>query len=219
MHDIVAELFEEMKSKGVPPDESTYDVLIENLCLRGRIGQSLGLLKEMESSGCTRSILQYNTLIVGLCKNKRVKKAEEIFDEIELQGISRDLETYSSLIDGLCRCNQVNEAAELLGKMIIEGLNLTRIGRVDIALRLQRSLQSEGMVPTPQAYSPLLVALFKLQMTEEAMTLFREMIKEGSPPNATTYGMVFCGLCRAGGPIGEVADFVVEMTDKGVLPM
>lgn len=103
--------------------------------------------------------------------------------------------TYGTLIGGLCKA-----------------------GRVEVASKLLRSIQMKGIVLTPQAYNPVIQALFRRKRTTEAMRLFREMMEKADPPDALTYKHVFRGLCNGGGPIGEAVDFVIEMLGRGFLP-
>ncbi|KAF9624657.1 hypothetical protein IFM89_012703 [Coptis chinensis] len=110
-------------------------------------------------------------------------------------GCEPDAVTYRTLISGLCKA-----------------------GRVEIAGKLLRTVKMKGMSVAPQSYNPIIQALFKRQRTEEAMRLFREMMKNAEAPDAVTYKIVFRGLCCGGGPIKEAIDFMVEMTEKGYLP-
>lgn len=76
----------------------------------------------------------------------------------------------------------------------------------------------KGMILTPQAYNPVIQAIFRRRKTNEAVRLFREMQETASPPDALSYKIVFHGLSSGGGPIQEAVDFSVEMMEKGHIP-
>ncbi|XP_047151324.1 pentatricopeptide repeat-containing protein At3g53700, chloroplastic-like [Vigna umbellata] len=97
-------------------------------------------------------------------------------------------------------------------------MGLCKAGRVEIAIKLLKSLQMKGMVLTPHAYNPVIQTLCKRKRTSEAMRLFIEMMEKGDPPDAVSYKILFRGLCNGGGPIQEAVDFTIEMLEKGILP-
>ncbi|OMO97150.1 hypothetical protein COLO4_14849 [Corchorus olitorius] len=165
----------EMKNKGCQPDEFTYNMLIDNLCLRGKLEEALALLKDMESSGCARNVITYNTLIDGFCKNKRIQEAEEIFDEMEIQGVSRNLVTYNTLIDGLCKSRRVEDAAQLMDQMIMEGLK-----------------------PNKFTYNSMLTYFCRAGDIKKAADIVQTMTSNGCEPDIVTYGTLIGGLCKAG---------------------
>ncbi|KAI8560474.1 hypothetical protein RHMOL_Rhmol04G0258700 [Rhododendron molle] len=50
------------------------------------------------------------------------------------------------------------------------------------------------------------------------MRLFRGMKEKGNPLDAVSYNTVYQGLCSGGGPIGEAVNFLVEKTEKRIVP-
>ncbi|KAF7145278.1 hypothetical protein RHSIM_Rhsim04G0155600 [Rhododendron simsii] len=198
-HNLAIELFHKMKNKGCRPNAYTYNILIDSLCLSGKLDRALGLLKDMESSGCARDVVTdkfaYSSLINGLCMSKKMEKAMELMDQMILEGLQPDVVTYGSLINGWWI-----------------------VGVTENASRLLRTIETKGMALTSQTYNPLICAFFEQKRTKEAMRLFREMEEKGNPLDAVSYNTVFQGIWSGGGPIGEAVNFLVEMTEKRIMP-
>ncbi|KAG5553884.1 hypothetical protein RHGRI_011675 [Rhododendron griersonianum] len=229
-HDLAIDLLHGMKNQGCRPNEHIFNILINGLCSSGKLDRALGLLKDMESSGCTRGVVTYNTLISGFIKNKRIEEAKESFDRMILERLQPNNITYNSMLYHYCRVGDIKKTADIVQTMTSNGCEpdvvtyraliqgLCNVDRIEIAIRLLITIQMKGMALAPQTYNPLLRELFKRKKTKAAMRLFREMKEKGDPPDAFSYETVFRGLCSGGGPIGEAVDFVVEMTEKRLIP-
>lgn len=152
-------------------------------------------MDQMIAEGLKPDKLTYNSVLTYYCKEGNIKKAADIVQTMTANGCEPDMVTYGTLISGLCKA-----------------------GRTQVACKLLRTVQIKGMVPGPKAYNPLIQALFKQRKTKEAVRLFREMADKGEAPDAITHKIVFRGICRGGGPIGEAVDFLEELTEKGFVP-
>ncbi|KAI3474074.1 hypothetical protein Pfo_028862 [Paulownia fortunei] len=229
----------------VLPDVSTFNSLIQGLCLTSKFSIAMELFFEMKTKGCQPDEFTYNILIDCLCTKGKLDEALRLLKDMESSGCARSVITYNTLIDGFCKSKKIEEAEEIFDEMELQGVSrnlvtyntlidglckckrccdlwhpnsgLCKAGRIEVATRLLRSIQMKGMVLTPQAYNPVIQALLKRKRIKEAMRLFREMEEKSDPPDAISYKL-FSEDFFGGGPIGEAVDFALEMTEKGHLP-
>ncbi|KAF9624600.1 hypothetical protein IFM89_012022 [Coptis chinensis] len=229
-----------MVESGCELSTVSVNVLINGFCKEGGMEEALNFVQEMSLEGFRPDKFTFNTLVNGLCNSGHAKHGLDILDVMLQEGFDPDIFTYNTLISGLCKSGEIEDAVEVLNLMVARDCfpntvtyntlistmftygtlisGLCKAGRVEIAGKLLRTVKMKGMAVAPQSYNPIIQALFKRQRTEEAMRLFREMMKNAEAPDAVTYKIVFRGLCCGGGPIKEAIDFMVEMTEKGYLP-
>ncbi|KAI7989949.1 tRNA (cytosine(38)-C(5))-methyltransferase 2 [Camellia lanceoleosa] len=60
-----SELYTDMLSNGIVPDEVTYTVLVHGLCNKGQLENAHKVLEEMDKKSMAPNVLIYNTLIAG----------------------------------------------------------------------------------------------------------------------------------------------------------
>ncbi|GLT68460.1 hypothetical protein SLA2020_406860 [Shorea laevis] len=94
-------MISEMVSKGIDPDEITYNSLISCLCRDGMVDDAIGLLVDMESSGFKPTVISYNIVILGLCKAHRTDDSIEVLAAMLEKGCQPNETTYIMLVEGI----------------------------------------------------------------------------------------------------------------------
>ncbi|KAI3956531.1 hypothetical protein MKW92_037527 [Papaver armeniacum] len=129
-----------------------------------------------------------------MCKENRVEEATKLALGLYEKDFDHDVCTFNSLIDGLCMSGNHRNAMELFRDMKNKGcppMNIVQVmtsngcepdavtygtiisglckaGRVEIASRLLRTIQFKGFVPAPQAYNPIIQALYRKRGLKKA---------------------------------------------------
>ena len=68
-----------MINSGCPPDVSTYEDLIEGMCLAGKIEEAYKFLEEMGNKGYPPDSVTYNCFLKVLCHSKKRDEALRLY--------------------------------------------------------------------------------------------------------------------------------------------
>lgn len=102
--------------KGLSPDVSSYNSLMEACCREDLLRPAKRLWDEMFASRCGGNLKTYNILI---CKFSAVGQAEEahrLFSHMLEKGVAPDTTTYESLLEGLCEEKKLETALKVFKK-------------------------------------------------------------------------------------------------------
>lgn len=103
-----------MESKGVAPNASTYNVLLNLYGKRKDVENCLNMLRTMESKDITPSLISYHTIInLFLYKLHDVDKAMYYFSDMKGKGITPDARMYDTLIETLSSMGHSAKSLEL----------------------------------------------------------------------------------------------------------
>lgn len=100
---------------------STYRIVIDWMCKRGKISQAYTMLEEMFKRGIEADNLMLSSIIYGLLARGRLREAYKVFEEIE----KPDISLYHGLIKGLLRLRRAREATQVFREMIKRGCEPT----------------------------------------------------------------------------------------------
>lgn len=89
-------VFEEMKMRGMKPDNEILGSIIYGLVSRGRVKEGYKVFEDVENS----EICVYHGMIKGLLKLKRAGDATEVFREMIRRGCEPTMHTYVMLLQG-----------------------------------------------------------------------------------------------------------------------
>ncbi|KAI7989559.1 Pentatricopeptide repeat-containing protein [Camellia lanceoleosa] len=99
-----SELYTDMLSNGIVPDEVTYTVLVHGLCNKGQLENAHKVLEEMDKKSMAPNVLIYNTLIAGYFKEGNLQEAFRLHDEMLDRGVVPDDTTYDILLSEEVEC-------------------------------------------------------------------------------------------------------------------
>ncbi|KAJ0435109.1 putative tetratricopeptide-like helical domain superfamily [Helianthus annuus] len=104
-------LRDEMLTKGVVPDITTYNALLNGLCKSGNVDRAVRLFRKLGSKGVAPNVVTYNTLIDGFMKTGNTREALKLKEKMVHEGIVPSDATYSCLINRVRKNGEVREAA------------------------------------------------------------------------------------------------------------
>ncbi|KAL9275426.1 putative pentatricopeptide repeat-containing protein [Drosera capensis] len=195
-------MFDEMRVRGVCPDEVTFGVMMETLCegfrvkeafmmnREGREDEVKGVLKEMKRNGCRPDDGTYNALVTGFCKNEDFESALKVLGEMDKRKLKPYLTTCNTLLHGFCKGRMMNEAVDLFQDMPRLGCN-----------------------PYEVAYRILLNGLLDDLKLEDAATLLDEMIFKGFHPTSGSISKLMDLLIQQGN--AKMLSIVLNSLAKG----
>ncbi|GER51479.1 pentatricopeptide repeat-containing family protein [Striga asiatica] len=89
-------VFDEMRMRGIEPDNEIFGSIVYGLLSRGRINEARKFLEDIENP----DISLYHGMIKGLVKLKKASEATEIFREMIRKGCEPTMHTYIMLLQG-----------------------------------------------------------------------------------------------------------------------
>ncbi|CAI0416372.1 unnamed protein product [Linum tenue] len=184
------ELIEVMEARNVGFAEKTFIVLIHGFLKQSRLDRALQLFDKMKNSGFVPDISLYDVLIGVFSTAKELDKALGLYAEMKEFNVQPDTGIITKLIS--C-CNDEGELKRLFKE----------IGR-------DMNLEALTML-----YNSLLTVLVNNDSIDKAYSLLRVMLGESCSndlqgdefcwendivpsPNASSFGVVIDGLCKAG---------------------
>ncbi|KAJ8752541.1 hypothetical protein K2173_004829 [Erythroxylum novogranatense] len=119
-------ILQEMKKKGLDPDITMYNSLMEACCKEDMLRPAKRLWDEMFVIGCGVNVRSYNILIGKLLETGEIEEALRLFSHMLEKGMLPDATTYSLLLDGLCQETNFKAAAEVFNKSVDQDVKLAR---------------------------------------------------------------------------------------------
>lgn len=117
----VVSVLEEMKTKGVKAETTTYNAIIAGFCEEEDFNASFEALREMKRRGCKPDVVSYNTIVVGMCRAGRWRDARDLFDDMPRRGCRPDVVTYRALLDGMCAAGENLQVELVVEEMVFNG--------------------------------------------------------------------------------------------------
>ncbi|KAL2546657.1 putative pentatricopeptide repeat-containing protein [Forsythia ovata] len=115
-------LFQSMRVKRMEDlGLSTYRVVINWLCKKGKLGEAHNVFEEMQMRDIKADNETLGLIIYGLTGKGRVKEAYNIVERIE----KPDINVYHGMIKGLLRLKRASEATQVFREMIRRGCEPT----------------------------------------------------------------------------------------------
>ncbi|KAK8967023.1 hypothetical protein KSP40_PGU003968 [Platanthera guangdongensis] len=162
-----------------------------------------------------------------LCGPSRVCKM--YCPSIDQTGPPPNVSTFNSLRSTLCNADKMYFCIDLLRDVNDLGLfpdismykalipALSMAGKIDEAFRILSCAMQQGHRPFPSLYAAILEAMYCAGRFSDVV-FFGDMLERGHPPNRPAYSMLV-KMCVRGGRVVEAANFLVEMSEMGLVPM
>ncbi|KAI3462924.1 hypothetical protein Pfo_019587 [Paulownia fortunei] len=165
------ELFETMLFVSPYDIFGTFHSLLEELCGQGFSSTACVLLEEFSNQATILDSMAYSRLVSGFCQEKRFAEAFKIFEIMLSQDLSPPVDVSTQLIPQLCRTN-FEKAIKLK----------------NICLRDQPSV----LLPIHCAF---INGFCKSGRSEEAASLFKEVLLKGLVPDDDAFNAFIEGYC------------------------
>lgn len=213
--DLVGTFLKWAESHKIPPDTTTFNILLRQAVRGNRQHDAQNILRQMESSQCQPDTHTFTIIIDGLFRNSesafRLEKSEtqvaavgDILRQMKDTGIEASLYTYSSMLDGLLDAGHLRE-----GKQI----------NVPAARAVLDHMASEGIKPSPHIYTILISHYFNRNPPDLASIdgLWNRMQLEGGIRDHVFYDRMIEGYARVGA-IEKMLAFLRRMPQEGKIP-
>ncbi|CDY51230.1 BnaA03g07080D [Brassica napus] len=114
-------------------------------------------------------------------------------------GFVPDVQTFNTLIEAITKSGEVEFCVEMYYTACKLGL-------------------SDGHKPFPSLYAPIIKGMCRNGMFDDAFSFFSDMKVKAHPPNRPVYTMLIT-MCGRGGKFVDAANYLVEMTEVGLVPI
>jgi pentatricopeptide repeat protein len=112
------EVLQEMRKKGLDPDISMYNSLIEVLCREDLLRPAKRLWDEMFVIGCGGNLKTYNILIGKFSEIGQIEEATRLFNHMLEKGVTPDATTHRFLLEALCQETMFETAVDVFYKHV-----------------------------------------------------------------------------------------------------
>ncbi|KAG0078182.1 hypothetical protein BGZ92_001591 [Podila epicladia] len=103
-------LLQDMKSKGIKPNATTYGKLIHQYVILQNMEQAEMLFHEMVKSGISPNSYVFNTLMNGFTTMEEMDKAVELFRRMPKYGVEPDATSFTTLVKGYASMQELKLA-------------------------------------------------------------------------------------------------------------
>ncbi|CAN8327626.1 unnamed protein product [Cochlearia groenlandica] len=183
--DFACSIYNDMKEKGVAPDEVFFSALIDVAGHSKMLDEAFGLLQDARSQGIRLGTISYSSLMGACCNAKNWKKALELYEKIKSIKLRPTVSTMNALITSLCEGNQLPKAMEYLDE-----------------------IKTLGLTPNTITYSMLMLASERKDDFEVSFKLLSQAKEDGISPNFIMCRCItslckrrFEKACAAGEPV------------------
>lgn len=122
-------VYKHMQNLGVPPDLTSYNILLKTCCSVREFNLAQEIYEEMkkkERDGLLKlDVFTYSTMMKVFADAKMWKMASNIKEDMQANGVRLNLVTWSSLINAYANSGLVDRAIEILKEMIRDGCQPT----------------------------------------------------------------------------------------------
>jgi len=196
------ELVAVMEKDGISVNEVTLNTLVQS-CVRANLFNDAYRLLTAHTS-TTGGVEAYTSLITGFAKQGDKEKALSVFKLMLEQGVPPNLFTYTALIDACSRSGDLVSAKNLLSFLTIKGQTEPKF--------------APGVV-TYNCYITGLCRSSTDENMQEAMSILKQMQRQGLNPDQTTYNILIQGLVSFQHPrLLEAETMLTGMKRCGVRP-
>ncbi|XP_062210853.1 pentatricopeptide repeat-containing protein At5g02830, chloroplastic [Phragmites australis] len=122
-------VYKHMQNLGVPPDLTSYNILLKTCCNAREFNLAQEIYEEMKKKECDGllklDVFTYSTMMKVFADVKMWKMASNIKKDMQAAGVRLNLVTWSSLINAYANSDLVDRAIEILEEMIRDGCQPT----------------------------------------------------------------------------------------------
>ncbi|CAN6310345.1 unnamed protein product [Urochloa humidicola] len=183
----ILELLADMIKKGIIPNTRTFNILIQSLCIRGKLSIAINLVF---NHGIPANVVTYNTLIHWSYYHGRASDADSMFEYMKkVANVAPDEVTYTIMVDGLCRQGKFDEATDCFKESLKDRLSkdlltalINRLGRkerIRNIVAIFREIERQGFVRNHMIFEDTVGSFCSVGFREHTKIFNLEFLLEG----------------------------------------
>lgn len=173
---------------------SYYDVLVNEMCRRGRLQEALDFIRQMVELGSKCDAKLYNYVLSSLCKIDKMDEACRVLEEMKENGILPNVQTYELFIHSFCSHEKLKRAYLLFDQMVAEGLK-----------------------PQTKTHAVFVKACFSSEQYDEAYKCVVDSSVKYFNSSKTVYSLI-ASLHMKKGDFDTALKIIIEMMENGFKP-
>ncbi|KAI4340655.1 hypothetical protein MLD38_025467 [Melastoma candidum] len=212
----------------IPPDEHTFNILINGWCKIDRIDEAKWTIEEMKGYGFRPSVISFSTIIRFYCRHGRFQKVVDLLDEMEKTGCPPNIVTYTTVMHALAKADEYEDALALVERVKASRCEpdalffnswiyvLGRAGRVEDAVRVfELEMPNSGVLPNLSTYNTMTSMYCHHGEVLKASALLEHMeISGGCKPVVQTYYPLLKACFKMGKTDVLLSELLDEMVNK-----
>lgn len=172
-----------------------------------------------------RDVISYTAMIAGLAQQGQAKEALSLFEIMQLEGVEPDRLTFVGVLQACASLAAMDKGGQVHIDIIDRGLEMdlfvastlvdmyAKCGRMDLARHISMRMPELNAV----SWNALISGYSQQGHGEEAVMLFKEMLKEGLKPTGATLVSVL-SACSHAGFVDEGRHFFDSIPEYGIAP-
>lgn len=216
-----------LQHKQMPAHERVYVTLIYTLHRFGDIKGCRYYFAQMKQQGLPVSESLYRAMIQACIDANDSQEILNLFNEMKKQNVEPSIATYTMVLKALNNEKDPNKKNKKLMDQIFEDLMASGADlNVSVFTAMGwdplQALEEQKRLEVPlrtRDYNACLSHLLKMNRSEEAVNLYRNMAQTGTEMDRFTYGIVMDALLKDDGQSPKVVyDIYDEMIHHGIKP-
>ncbi|KAE8653034.1 pentatricopeptide repeat-containing protein At2g26790, mitochondrial [Cucumis sativus] len=186
----VQDLLDYMEEHGLRKDPKMPDLIIENLCIGGKVKEATEIFNSLE----VKTVDNYAAMINGYCAASDTKSAYKLFVNLSKEGIFIRRSSLVRLVSRLCMENSSFRAIEVMKQLPVMNVEAKEI-----------------------VYNKVIASLCRVKNMKMAQCLFDCLVRAGLIPDLITYTMMINGYCKIN-YLREAYELLCDMRNRGREP-
>ncbi|XP_057783384.1 pentatricopeptide repeat-containing protein At3g22670, mitochondrial-like [Salvia miltiorrhiza] len=191
----------------IPPNLSTYNVLVHAWCKTRQMEKAKKMIDEMKELGFSPNAVTYTSVIESYCRERDFRKVEATLEEMKGNGVQPSVVTYTIIMNALSKARETDKALQIYEQMkqkecapdaafynvFIQALG--QAGRLRDSDAVFEDMLRQGVSPNTGTYNTLILMAANRLEEEKALKMLRKMEEEGCKPDRYTYAPLLKMCC------------------------
>lgn len=114
------DVMDEIRSRGLQPDQQTYELIFEHLCRIGPMDAAMRFIGEIEAKGFKLTENIYGSMMLGYARVDDMAKAIAIPDEMRLRGVTQTVHTTATLMKCYAQRGEIDSIVDVFNSYVDE---------------------------------------------------------------------------------------------------
>jgi len=206
----VLELFDDMKTREIPPTTEVYTVLIKAYGAMGNSEKAKKTWLDMRAEGIVGDAMCYASIMHIAALDRDEDFCDELMADMRHTRVRPSPQLYATLTGVAAREGNADKVEEIIQAAKKRGIRVpiecfnsliaahARADRPDLAIKAAEKLESAGFEPDCVSYEGLVMAFAWARDVEEAERMFERLEESGLRPTLPTLNTLMATYARVG---------------------